>query len=571
MSDTSTWPATAAKPLGATAPSAPATSENHDALRTGTRVDEFEIIRVLGAGGFGIVYLALDQVLLRYVAIKEYMPTALAGRGNGAKVSVRAAALAATFAIGLESFINEARLLASFDHPSLVKVHRFWKANGTAYMVMQFYPGQTLKEARREMSASPDEAWLRAFVEPLLGALEVLHAQGVYHRDIAPDNILLLPDGRPVLLDFGSARRVIGDRTQSLTAILKPNFAPIEQYADEAGMRQGPWTDLYALGATVYFMLTGQAPTPSVLRAVRDAMPALSIPGGAAFPGVPTEFLAAIDWTLALAPDDRPQSVTSMRQALSGEVVPPPPSMRHAAVPRLTLLEPDDDAAVFDPTVFGPDTAASPAQEIIPAPLQAETTLAPVLRRGGLAGLAVLVLAALGALGWGAWALGPAAAVPPDAASPAVRATSATGADALPPALARLPRTPEATVAPASSPPPLSVLPTVHMVPNSRTSAVPVAAAARAAVQVPVPVSVPVSAAPPATTPRRRLSEPPITNPTAPREAAPRSPKDICGDRNFFALAVCINRECQAPQLRAHPQCVESRRAEEQRQRRMEE
>ena len=157
MSDTSTWSTTAANPLGAAAPSAPATSENHDALRIGTRVDEFEIIRVLGAGGFGIVYLALDQVLLRYVAIKEYMPTALAGRGNGATVSVRSAALAETFAIGLESFFNEARLLASFDHPSLVKVHRFWKANGTAYMVMQYYPGQTLKEARREMITSPDE------------------------------------------------------------------------------------------------------------------------------------------------------------------------------------------------------------------------------------------------------------------------------------------------------------------------------------------------------------------------------------------------------------------------------
>jgi len=103
-------------------------------------------------------------------------------------------------------------------------------------MVMPYYPGQTLKEVRRSMRGSPDEAWLRAFVEPLLGALELLHREGVYHRDIAPDNILLLPDGRPVLLDFGSARHVIGDRTQTLTAVLKPNFAPVEQYADEAGI-----------------------------------------------------------------------------------------------------------------------------------------------------------------------------------------------------------------------------------------------------------------------------------------------------------------------------------------------
>ena len=105
--------------------------------------------------------------------------------------------------------------------------------------------------------------WL---VEPLLGALDVLHRDGVYHRDISPDNLLLLPDGRPMLLDLGSARRAVSDRTQSVTALLKPNFAPVEQYADQADMRQGPWTDLYALGATVHFMLTGQAPSPAPMR-----------------------------------------------------------------------------------------------------------------------------------------------------------------------------------------------------------------------------------------------------------------------------------------------------------------
>ena len=160
---------------------------DHDALLPGTRLDEFKIVRLLGAGGFGIVYLALDTVLLRQIAIKEYMPIALAGRGEGARVSMRSPAHAETFALGLESFFNEARLLASFDHPALVKVYRFWKANGTAYMVMPYYPGHTLKEARRGMSVPPDEAWLRAVVEPLLGALELLHSEGVYHRDIAPD------------------------------------------------------------------------------------------------------------------------------------------------------------------------------------------------------------------------------------------------------------------------------------------------------------------------------------------------------------------------------------------------
>ena len=375
-----------------------------------TRLDEFEIVRVLGAGGFGIVYLALDTVLQRRVAIKEYMPTALAGRRAGAMVSVRSPTQADTFALGLESFFNEARMLASFDHPSLVKVHRFWKANGTAYMVMPYYPGQTLKEARLGMRDAPDGRWLLALVEPLLGALEVLHRDGVYHRDISPDNILLLPDGRPVLLDFGSARRVVGDNTQSLTAILKPNFAPVEQYADQADMRQGPWTDLYALGATVHYMLTGLAPSPAVLRAVRDGLPALSAlsgEGGVPYPDVPMRFLATIDWTLALAPDDRPQSVAFVRQGFNGDVVPPPPSARHAVpkpadAPAPRNAAPAASLQPFENTARDTDAANNASTEARPAVLgtarSGPATAAPrVARRAGWLALA---LAGASALAW---------------------------------------------------------------------------------------------------------------------------------------------------------------------------
>lgn len=190
----------------------------HDVLPPGTRLGEFEIQRVLGSGGFGVVYLALDHTLERRVAVKEYMPSALAVRGADHALSLRPGADAGAFELGLRSFVNEARLLARFDHPSLVKVHRFWEANGTAYMAMPYYQGRTLQEARREMGEPPDEAWLRRLINPLLGALECLHREQVYHRDIAPDNILLLDDehgegdGRPVLLDLGAARRVIRDR-----------------------------------------------------------------------------------------------------------------------------------------------------------------------------------------------------------------------------------------------------------------------------------------------------------------------------------------------------------------------
>ena len=213
-----------------------------DALGPGTRLlEEFEVLRVLGTGGFGIVYLARDHVLQRDIAIKEYMPAALARRGEGATVVLRGSTdgLAQTFAKGLESFLGEARLLASFDHPALVKVHRFWRSNATAYMAMPYYPGRTLKDVRLEMPAAPGEAWLRGLIEPVLGALEQLHAHGVYHRDIAPDNILVLPEGRPVLLDFGCARRAVAGGSQWFTAHLKPQFAPLEQYADEGSCRPG--------------------------------------------------------------------------------------------------------------------------------------------------------------------------------------------------------------------------------------------------------------------------------------------------------------------------------------------
>ena len=285
-----------------------------DALPDGTWLGEFRIIRTLGSGGFGIVYLALDTTLQREVAIKEYLPMAIAKRGGGTNVQIRVDP--PTFNAGLESFLYEARLLARFEHPALVKVHQFWKANNTAYMAMRYYPGRTLKEERSRRDAPPDEIWLRGLVLPILDALEQLHQEGVYHRDISPDNIVILEDGSPVLLDFGSARRVIGDRTQALTAVLKPNFAPVEQYADPPVLRQGPWTDLYALGAVVHYTMTGQAPVPAVVRTMNDTLVKLAGEGAARFPLVSMTFLAAIDWSLGVDPATRPQCVEDLRQAL---------------------------------------------------------------------------------------------------------------------------------------------------------------------------------------------------------------------------------------------------------------
>ena len=304
-----THPPTLSKPPVA------ASGTDHDALPAGTRFGEFEILRVLGVGGFGIVYLAQDHSLEREVALKEYMPASLAARGAGPQITIRSSAFAETYAIGLRSFINEARLLARFDHPSLVKVYRFWEDNATAYMVMPYLQGTTLRDTRRGMPHPPDEAWIRSVITPILSALELLHREGVYHRDIAPDNILLPRDGPPVLLDFGAARRVISDRTQSLTAILKPSYAPIEQYAEMTQLRQGPWTDLYALGAVIHYLVFGVPPAPATARAVAEDGDAIE---NRVVPGISPRFLEAMSWMLAVRPNQRPQSGEQLRAVLDG-------------------------------------------------------------------------------------------------------------------------------------------------------------------------------------------------------------------------------------------------------------
>ena len=286
---------------------------DNNALPAGATLGEFEILKVIGIGGFGIVYLANDHSLQRKIALKEYMPSSLAERSSRSHVTVRSERHAETFQAGMRSFINEARLLAQFDHPSLLKVYRFWEANGTAYMAMPFYEGLTLSQTLRGRSTPPDEAWLKSLLAPLLNALETIHAEQCFHRDISPDNIMMLADDKPLLLDFGAARRAIGDMAQAFTVILKPGYAPIEQYADVATMQQGPWTDIYALASVVHFAITGRAPVPSVARMISDPLVPLAQTAAGQYSDT---FLKAIDRALSVRPEDRPQSVAELRSIL---------------------------------------------------------------------------------------------------------------------------------------------------------------------------------------------------------------------------------------------------------------
>ena len=299
-------------------------------LPNGTRLGEFEVVGLISEGGFGIVYKAYDPSSPdRHVAIKEYMPSGMATRSRTLHLSVRSRDHAEIFEAGLRSFIKEARLLSQFDSPSLVKVNRFWEANNTAYMVMPFYEGITLKEAIRQRQIIPTEAWTKSFLAALCDALEMMHRARCYHRDIAPDNILVLDNGNPLLLDFGAARRSINDRTHGPTALLKPGFAPIEQYADISDLKQGPWTDVYGLAAVVYYLMTGKTPVPAIARFVKDEMlPAREVGRGRYSDG----FLAVIDHALAVRPDQRLHNIAAFRSelALNGDLPPTMPTVSSA-------------------------------------------------------------------------------------------------------------------------------------------------------------------------------------------------------------------------------------------------
>jgi serine/threonine protein kinase len=288
----------------------------HVVLPKGTRLAEFEITGVIGQGGFGIVYEARDSSLEREVAIKEYLPSSLAVRDSNGFVKSRSSQHQESFDAGLKSFVNEARLLAQFDHPSLLKVYRFWDERGTTYMVMPLYKGLTLKQVLARKIVEVDEAWLTGVLDGVTQALALIHSADCFHRDIAPDNIMLVgQDHHPVVLDFGAARRVISGMTQALTVILKPGYAPVEQYADSPDFKQGPWTDIYALGAVMYGAIAKKPPPPSVTRLLSDSYKRL-VDDTELRSKFSEKFLSAIDASLAVRPEDRPQSMAQFRSLL---------------------------------------------------------------------------------------------------------------------------------------------------------------------------------------------------------------------------------------------------------------
>ena len=281
-----------------------------NALPMQSMLQEYRIEQVLGAGGFGITYRARDTNLDKDVAIKEYLPGELAMRAPDGKVVAQGTTHEAGYKWGLERFLHEARTLAKFSHPHIVRVLRYFEANATAYMVMDYEQGDPLKTVLQHDPRPPEER-LKALVAPLLDGLAAVHATGFLHRDIKPDNIFVRADGRPVLIDFGAARQALGGETRSLTAILTPGYAPLEQYSGEG--KQGPWTDLYAMGGVLYRAVADRNPPDAVTRIRSDTLGA----GLAAARGRYSDaFLRAIEWALTLDEKKRPQSVEEWKKSL---------------------------------------------------------------------------------------------------------------------------------------------------------------------------------------------------------------------------------------------------------------
>ena len=351
--------------------------EHRNALPAGTRLGEYEILAVLGRGGFGITYRAVDVTLNKVVAIKEYLPGEFAMRTARSTVVPNSSADVADYQWGLTRFLDEAQTLARFDHPHLNSVYRFFEANGTAYLVLEYIEGETLS-AVVQRAGTLSAAQVTRLLGDVLSGLEEVHAARYVHRDIKPGNLMVQPDGSVVVLDFGAARQAVGQRSKSVTSILTPGYAPIEQY-DTKAEDVGPWSDIYAVGMVAYRSISGlgDGELPDAVTRMRntrkgiaDLVPATTLGKGR----YDARLLRAIDWAVQINEEDRPQSVGEWRQAL----------------PPLDAREQSSPFRPSPPPVSAPERSVADSEQ--PKP--------PFPRWMTVAGIVVLVVAVAGGAYW---------------------------------------------------------------------------------------------------------------------------------------------------------------------------
>ena len=349
-------------------------TEYRNALELSTKLGEYQLKSVLGVGGFGMTYLAWDTNLEKHVAIKEYLPGDLAVRALDGSIVPVSTNHQFDYQWGLNAFIQEARTLARFSHPHIVRVNRYFEANGTGYMVMDYEEGESLNQLLKRAPQPPEDV-LRRILLPLLDGLAAVHAAKFLHRDIKPSNIFIRADGSPVLLDFGAARATSGS-TRTLTAVLTPGFAPLEQYSIEG--KQGPWSDIYAMAGVMFRAVTNCSPPDAVSRLHGDTVPQLLAEAQGRYSA---PLLRAIEWALSIKAELRPQSISEWKAAFDAQV-------QGTATPRMAAA----------PPAAGTATAAIPPRTAATRPLPERSDPRAGWRHLGMGVLLILTL--LAGLDW---------------------------------------------------------------------------------------------------------------------------------------------------------------------------
>lgn len=529
----------------------------------GRRIGNFELQSAMHSGGTAVAYRAWDHSLSRPVAIKEYFPAALALRNAEGVVHPSGPDAAEGFEMGLYAFVDEARLLARCDHPSLVRVLDLVEAHGTAYRVMPWYSGRSLRDVRRKMTGPIGEPALRKLLDNLLGALEAFQQMGGVHRGVSPSQALLLDVDRALLMGPGAASRANrGGAIDALGPAPEPGFAPPEQGLHADGQPQGPWTDFYALAATARFCITGVPPSAAGL----DALEPLSAAAERMFARQPSVqydagLLAALDAALSRDVTRRPQTAAQFRERLL-RAPPQQPVQRPAQAAALDAVDAQTAQRIprVNDSIPAPNEASSAPDLHAATPLHAEqedraasgaVRRSPAGRKRGALWIGLAIVAVLAA-GSAARVLLPSfQPVGTEPTPPVAVQAPAPAAAAQWPATVPAPTEPVAAPLPAAAPPPAAAAPPQPAPGAAAASATAPARVEPAAAGAPAPTGPSLAAA-------SALAPVPAARRPAP-EAAPRtgatSPRQECGARTEFSLYRCMQSQCGLPTWQRHPQC----------------
>lgn len=290
-------------------------TESRNSLPAGTIIDCYSIVKMIGSGGFSLIYLAEDEDTQERVVIKEYLPKKTASRNNAIPITIaNSTKQQNAFHHGRKLFYQEAKVLASLQHPNVVKVRNFFLANNTAYLVMDYEPGKNLGGYIRQRRGNLSTTFIMTVFPPILDALSLIHSHNQLHLDIKPGNIHLRPGGSPLLLDFGAMHQVTKINHIKTSRVITAGFSPVEQYYASGDI--GPWSDVYAIGATMLACIEGKPPPSAIKRHAKDRLIPATKKHKAHYP---MHLLEVMDWAMELDAHQRPQNAGDLLNALTSK------------------------------------------------------------------------------------------------------------------------------------------------------------------------------------------------------------------------------------------------------------